>query len=155
MKPLFFKSYIELIKNSENSTLFKSFYWEKDDWTVFDILDDWDLSCAFYVSSILKIFNLVNDVHLTVNSTIKDMFDNWWKETEVWNLPIWSVILWNEREFDDWVHTHVWFYLWDWFAISNDLITKQIKKHSYNYDSTRNISKVFFNDKLNDKYYIR
>ena len=56
----------------------------------------WARFLRFFVSSILKIFSLVDFPHATVNVTLKDMAKNGWRETK--KLKPGDVLLWEEKK---------------------------------------------------------
>src|SRR3989304_622296 len=77
---LYFKSYLQLIRNSVGSKMFRNFYVKTSDRGQFDALDDGENSCAFYVSSILTIFKKISGIHGRVSSVVNDMKKSGWAE---------------------------------------------------------------------------
>jgi len=59
------KTFLKMIENSIGANLWKNNYGEKNG-KIIDLTQNGYLSCAFFVSSILKIFDLVSGIHLTV-----------------------------------------------------------------------------------------
>ena len=90
MKLLTYKNYLEVIKKSEKSEMFRSL-WVKDQGEEKDILKDGQIACAYYVSSILKIFDLISNPHATVSGTVRDMINSGWRETN--ELKIGNVLI--------------------------------------------------------------
>ncbi|USN97251.1 MAG: hypothetical protein H6799_02650 [Candidatus Nomurabacteria bacterium] len=121
MKRLWFKSYLEVISNSINSNLFRSFFVEEDG-VERDIFNDGELSCAYYVSSILLLFGQQEKPHATVSSTIKDIVNHGWKEVDDKSKILsGDVIIWEAIEFDEEpgiLHPHIGFYVGDNKAVS-------------------------------------
>ena len=74
-----FPSYIKAIENSVGSNMFRNLYFRIGD-EVVDVLDDGDLSCAIYVTTILYIFGLIKERHTTVVATIEDILKLGWYE---------------------------------------------------------------------------
>ena len=70
--PLTCKSYVAVIKNSIGTKMFRNFYAEINGQKK-DVLENGELSCAFFASAILHLFQLIKEPHRTVASTIKDM----------------------------------------------------------------------------------
>ena len=118
MKLLPKKTYLQMIQNSVGSSLFKNLYAESDGKEV-DILKNGDLSCAFFVSTILNHFKLVDGPHATVDGLVRDMKKNGWKQTD--SLEKGGVVVWEAVvQSDGAEHTHIGFYMGGNTAISNN-----------------------------------
>ncbi len=143
MKQLLQQSYISMIKNSIWTKMFRNNFFEID-WKNIDILKNWSDSCAYFVSSVLKIFALIENIHVTVDGTVKDILKYWWEEYKWKEIPIWAILVW---EVNHW-HKHIWFYVWNNKSISNSSSKKGIVKHSRDYNSKRNIEKIYVNSIL-------
>ncbi len=69
----FFKTYFAMIQGSVGSNQYRHLYVQ----TVIgprDVIENGDLACAYFVSSILTLFRLTKGrVHTTVNETIRDL----------------------------------------------------------------------------------
>lgn len=116
-KILDYQNYLKTIKTSEGSKMFRNFY-VLNDGKKRDILENGKLSCARYVSSILKLFDLISETHATVNGTTKDMLKNEWKPTK--KLIPGNILIWEEKEgCDGALHQHLGFYLGTNKAISH------------------------------------
>jgi len=117
---LIYQNYLEMIKASENSEMFRHVYVLNNNKKK-DILENGELSCAYYVSCILKIFNLIDSKispHSTVGGTIKNMLDNDWKVTK--KLTAGNILIWEDGlGTDKKMHSHLGFYLGKNRAISN------------------------------------
>ena len=150
-KILTYKNYLKTIKNSENAKMFQSVF-VLDNAKERDILRKGELSCAYYVSSILKLFDLISCQHATVKSTIEDMKENNWKETK--KMKPGNVLVWEEKEFkNNEKHFHIGFYLGNKIAISNSEKKKVISAHHYTYGTenkkpVRKIINIFTHDKI-------
>lgn len=108
-KILDYQNYLETIKASEGSKMFRNFY-VLNDGKKRDILKNGQLSCARYVSSILRLSNLISETHATISGTIKDMFKNEWEPTK--ELTSGNVLVWEEKKgVDGILHQHIGFYL--------------------------------------------
>lgn len=70
--PLIYETYLKLIDNSVGTNMFRTMYASVNDIKQ-DVMRNGDLSCAFFVSSILKMFDWIEKVHATVDNTIKDL----------------------------------------------------------------------------------
>ena len=143
------KSYLSFAKANVDSNMFRKLYFNDHKKNI-DILEDGNLSCAFFVSSVLKIFDLIKKTHTTVNGTIKDMENCGWKNIKkptpgciiVWN----NNMLKNKKD-----HKHIGIYLGQNKAISNssEKKTPQIKKYNY-----QEIEKILWNKKINSLNYV-
>lgn len=146
IKALKFKTYVTFIKNSINSKIFRNSF-ANIDGEVRDILENGKLSCAFYVCSVLKIFDLISDMHATVDGAIKDLEKNDWYEIE--NLKPGAILVW-ERSGINAGHRHIGFYLGDDKAVSNGTKKRKIIKHHFKYKNKRKIEKILWCDKLDN-----
>lgn len=141
------ESYLAMIKNSQNSEMFKNL-WAKVDGEVQDITQNGNLSCAFYVSSVLYLFKLISNIHATVDGTLKDLEKSGW--TEIANPQIGSVLVWAEKDFGlGEKHKHIGFYLGNDMAISNSSQKGQPIEHKFQKYDDRKIEKILGHQILN------
>lgn len=112
----------------------------KQDGKIFNAMEDGDLSCAFYVSSLLKIFNLIKDVHGTVSGTVKDIEDSGW--IKVATPSPGDVLIWEADEKSE-LHKHIGFYVGKNIAISNSSTKKRVIKHNWTYGETRKFEAIY------------
>lgn len=148
------RSYLRTIENSVGSNLFRSLYYHIDGNSI-DVLDDGDLSCATYVTSILYLFDLIKERHTTVNETVRDIEESgWYNITEP---KKGAIILWGFKKKDDGTqgkHRHVGFYIDSDTAISNDSDTRVVIKHHPTYgtlpngEARRDILAFYWHDAL-------
>lgn len=108
-----------------------------------DILQKGDLSCAYYVSSILKIFDLISSPHATVRGTLEDMAKKGWhsgKKLKPGNVLVWEAIRFSNGS----THQHLGFYLGNNKAMSNSLKkgTPAIHHFTYGRQAKRKIIKI-------------
>lgn len=106
------KNLLTFINGSIGTNLFRSYYLNG-----IDILDEGDLSCAFYVSSLLRMVDLIEKPHCTVSGTISDMeLSGWYKirKPKVGCVVVWEPIIQNGS-----YHKHIGFYIGDNQAVSN------------------------------------
>lgn len=131
VQPLRLETYLQVIRNSVGSNLFRNCYalvnGEKR-----DITRDGDLSCAFFVSSLLTVFKLIKEVHATVEGTVKDLETSGWQQTTTPKPG--DVIVWakqtDERGED---HGHIGFCVSEKEAISNNSQTGTPALHPLDY----------------------
>lgn len=121
-----FLSLISVIKNSEKSQLFKHLYLTKHNKNI-DILKNGRLSCAVFVTSVLKMFDLVQSRHATVSGAVQDLLISGWELT---NAPqVGCVLVWESQK----QHKHIGFYLGKKIAMSNDSKLRHPIKHHWTY----------------------
>jgi len=104
-----------------------------------------ELSCAYYVSCILKIFNLIDSKispHSTVSGIIKNMMDNGWSATK--KLTLGNILVWEKKS----GHEHLGFYLGKDNAISNCSNKKTPIIHHYTYNNKRKIIKILTHEMI-------
>lgn len=122
--------------------MFRNFYLELDD-NVFDATKNGELSCAFYVSGLLVIFQLIKTIHGTVDGTIKDLEESGWVKT---NQPTpGSVIIWEATLNGEDCNEHIGFYVGRDKAISNSSTKKKIIMHNWTYDNIRKVKAIYSN----------
>ena len=123
-----------------------------------DICQDGNLSCAYFVSNILKQFNLISAWSVNVWSTEKLLLQKWRKiidkDTQYDQIPIWSILVYEWWFGVDGFHTHVGFVIWDEMVVSNnsrqetqtDQEIRTITEHHYTYNWTREITNIYTYD---------
>ena len=147
--PLVFDTYLVVIKNSIGSKLFRNFY-AKVGGKKTDIMRNGELSCAFYVSSVLTLLKLIKEVHGTVDSTIKDLKESGWKKI---NKPkIGSILVWEKIDFGDGdIHKHIGFFIGRNKAISNSYKLGYPIEHSWNFNTKRRVDAILWNPKIHSE----
>lgn len=146
-----------MIQNSPGSRLFRhSYMLVKGRKT--DILKNGELSCSFFVSSLLSLspsLKLIqNPPHSTVVGTIKDMKRMGWKEAK--KLRPGSVILWESLAKNGHVKSgnkHLGFYIGGNKAVSNSSKARTPIIHHVTFGQikgkpVRRIEEIFWNKKL-------
>ncbi len=140
---VFSDNYLALIKNSVGSALFKNCYAEIENKRL-DLTKNGKFSCAYFVSFVLKYFDLIKKGHLTVDGLIRDMSSSNWIKRKYHNLKSvkeGSVLLWEEVD----SNKHVGFYIGKGRAISTNPKTGKVAIHSFNYGGKRNVEYVLWN----------
>ncbi len=126
------KTYIKAIENSVGSKIFNSIFVRfKDSGEEKDILDDGDASCAYFVSGILAIFQLMDRPHATVGTVQKLLAENKeWKIVDVNEIEAGDVIFWKKITYENGdSNAHAGFALSDLEAVSTDYRTRMVFKH--------------------------
>jgi hypothetical protein len=135
LKILIYQNYLQIIKASQGSQMFRHLYVLENNKKK-DVLKNGELSCAYYVSSILKIFDLISQPHATVKSTIKDMLKSGWRPTK--KLKPGNVLIWQEKKYaNSQFHQHLGFYLGQNKAMSHRHEKKMPIVHHFTYGQTK------------------
>ena len=143
MKLFLRDTYLAMIRNSVGSSLFRTLYAEVGGEKK-DILRDGDLSCAFFVSSILHHFSLVKGVHATVAGLTRDLEDSGWQVTTTPREG--AVVIWApEIQKSGEAHPHAGFYLSESEAISHSDVARTPVVHSL---TARSISAMYTHEFL-------
>lgn len=153
---ILFDSYLQAIKNSVGSNLFRNLYALVDGQRM-DIYKDGGLSCPVFLSSILYLYKLSFDVHGTVGGTLKDMEKFGWHIIE--DVRPGAILLWEAKATEDPTndiypsHRHLGFYIGDSKAISTSARARQPIEHHWTYGEengkpTRKIEAIYWHDKL-------
>ncbi len=153
--PILFDTYIAVIKNSVGSKMFRNSY-AKINGKKSDLLKNGELSCAFFVSSVLALFPLFELIkyppHSTVDGTQKDLQQSGWQRIK--KPKIGSIIVWEKNHNS---HKHIGFYIGNDKTISNNKKRKTPAVHHWTYGvkkdrPVRKIEAIFYNKKLNMIY---
>ena len=141
-----FDTYLAVIKNSVGSKLFHNLY-VKASGKKIDATQNGELSCAFYVSSILTLFKFVKEIHGTVRGTIKDLEKFGWRE--VTEPEIGCVLVWEEAVLgDESAHEHIGFFMGNGKAISNSSKLGYPVEHSWDFNGKRKVKMILWSPKL-------
>jgi hypothetical protein len=114
-----YKSYVAAIKNSIGTRAFRQLYmYDKDADRVVEVLQNGNLSCAYFVSSTLHHFGLLDNFRVNVEETATAMKAQGWQTIKK---PVpGSVIVWNKMYFKKSKkrHGHIGFFVGPHRAIS-------------------------------------
>jgi hypothetical protein len=125
---LIFKTYLQMVQNAPGSRMFRNLYVDGQD----DVMKDGAYSCAFFVSSVLTLFRQNSGFHGTIQSTLADMLDHGWEETDAADLQPGDILVWEPWEFEGQEHEHLGFYLGNGRAVSTSYKAKEVVDHSAN-----------------------
>ncbi|MBI2003575.1 MAG: hypothetical protein HYS78_01165 [Parcubacteria group bacterium] len=144
-------SYLKTIENSIGSKLFRNLYFKKGSQKI-DVLQNGNLSCAVFVSWILKNFNLIKEGHTTVDGTIKDLKKSGWRKIK--KPKVGTILIWEEKIYSDGPHKHIGFFTGKEKAISNSYKLKIPIKHHWTFGikngkPVRKVTEIWWNKKLN------
>lgn len=152
VEPLFFENYIMFIRSSINSEIFQKFYCSVNGKKT-EVLDNGRLSCAVFVTFILKLFSLVSDIQITVHRAMDDMIKSGWHEIR--EPRVGAVIVWAEKQSEKdaesdiqaSVHKHIGFYIGNGQAVSNSSLAQSPALHAWDF---RPVHSILWHDKLED-----
>jgi len=144
--PLIFDTYLGIIRNSVGSKLFCNFY-AKINGKKTDIMCNGELSCAFYVSSVLALFKFIGEVHRTVDSTIKDLKASGYKR--IIKPKVGSILVWEKVDFgNNNIHKHIGFFIGGGKAVSNSYKLGHPVVHNWNFNNKRKVDMILWNPKI-------
>jgi hypothetical protein len=132
------ESYLAFINNSVGTKAYRTFMVKKDG-RKFDILKNGDLSCAFFVSSVLYLCQRVSKPSFTVAGTVKRMMKRGAKRVPLNKLKPGDVLVWLPREEKTGSHNHIGFYVGGNQAVSNNDKKKAVIKHDFEFNGKRKI----------------
>lgn len=144
-KPSFLlkKNLLFIAKSAIGTKMFRKLYFSIGGKKI-DVLRDGDLSCAFFVSSLLKILGLIGEIHTTVSETEKDMVRHGWrtiKKPEPTAVIIYAPKISRSGE----THKHIGIYFGENKVISNRDFVRGPKIDKWNY---RPVEKILWHKKL-------
>lgn len=132
-KRLIKRSYLQMIKNSVRTKMFRNLFVVDEKGRKIDALRNGDVACAFFVSGILKIFSLITWPHATCDSTVRDMLENGWRRTK--KLKPGYVLFWERNKNG---RKHLGFYIGNNKAISNSSKKGYPVIHHFTYGKNKN-----------------
>ncbi len=111
------ETYLALIRNSAGTTLFRNAYATRNG-KRFDIFENGNLSCAFFVTTILTIVELIPRPYTHVWKTEEEMKRAGWKKIS--KPKVGAVLVWASKANDSGeTHRHIGFFLGKDKAMSN------------------------------------
>ena len=142
---LYHRTYLQLLKNSVGTTMFRNFYVRTPEMGEFDALDNGSNSCAFYVSGVLVIFKKLEAVHGTIASTIQDLNKSGWQKVpHEADMQPGDVLVWEARKFPDGTYGHIGFALEDGQAVSTSWTEGKVVTHDLHFgDANRAITQIY------------
>lgn len=129
-----------MIRHSVGSNMFRNLYMSHDGSDSWDAMQDGQLSCAFYVSAVLTLFQLADHVHGLVDRTVDDLERRGWQAVSEPSPG--DVIVWKPADEAGELHPHIGFYIGQDQAVSNSTTRQQISQHHYTYNNSRTIDLI-------------
>lgn len=108
-------NYLAMINGSVGTRMFQHLYVKNQAGETEDVMSAGELSCAYYVSSLLCLFGMIDRPHATVATTVQRMIESGSWERVAVSEPG-DVVQWPEN--DD-GHSHIGFVASDTECISN------------------------------------
>jgi hypothetical protein len=145
---LLLDTYLALIRNSVGTKMFQenyAFYEGKRQ----NLVEGGNLSCAYYVTFLLKGLGLIDELHLTVTGTEQALQKHGWKHTT--KLKPGAIVTWESEEFDDGPHKHIGFFIGNKRAVSTSFKTQTVIEHSADFEGKRRIESMYWHPKLDSK----
>jgi hypothetical protein len=141
VEKLYYETYIQMIKDSVGTNMFRHL-WAKKPITKkkFDAVDDGYNSCAYFVSSLVKVFGKIDGFHATVEKTVEALKLSGWNKTE--DPKPGDIVIWEAQRFKDGLHKHIGFYIDNDHAISNSWTKKVPVEHDLYFNNQRGIELV-------------
>jgi len=139
---LYHKTYLQLIRNSVGSQMFRNFYLQMPDGKEIDVMGDGNTSCAFFVTSVLVLFGKLARIHGTVQVTVNDLKEKAWQEVAAADMQPGDVIVWEAQELDKEWHAHIGFYIGNGRAVSTSAQKREVAEHDVQFDGNRAITTV-------------
>lgn len=130
------ESLVKALENSVGSRLFNSLLVRfSDSEQVKDILNDGELSCAYFVSSLLVMHGLLGETHTTVANLRQVLTENpKWQEVPLESVEAGDVVFYKKRTFADGSgNAHVGFAVGKTDAVSTDYKKKAVSQHKLDY----------------------
>lgn len=130
-----------MAKNSLGSKMFQTLLAEREKEKV-NILKGGDVSCAYFVSILLKIFDLVETPHATVSGLEKDLLKSGWSKTQ--DMLPGTILIWESaKQAEDEAHEHVGIYIGNDKAISNSYKELTPVEHHVTFDTKRKVRAIY------------
>ncbi len=145
-KPIFLlrPTYLAAIKGSVDARMFRESHFKirgKD----IEVLEHGNLACAFYVSSLLKIFDLISELHTTVNAVEKDLLTSGWKDIPTPRIGCVVIYSLKVTSPNGKAHRHLGFYIGGGTVIDNNALKGAPMRHRWKY---RPVERLLWHPKL-------
>ena len=123
-----FRTYLAMVVGAVGSNQYRTLYVRSPE-GLKDVIDDGDLACAYFVSSILTLCGLMNDgVHTTVDETIRDLESSGWEKIYV--LRPGCIVVWGKKFRSVGPgHRHIGFSIGEGTVVSNDFFSGSPRQH--------------------------
>lgn len=139
------KSFMAIVQNSVGSRSWQNFHAAVDG-VEQDVLRGGELSCAYFASSILATFGMIDRSHATVLTIIEKLPEYDWHQVD--QPKPGDLLVWENVKIGNESHSHIGFYIGDDQAISNSSKQKVPIKHDWLFrdDEPRRITSIWHRD---------
>lgn len=121
------ENFLLSVRNSIGSQMFRTYLDKEGN----DVLHNGDLSCAYFISSIMLIHGLIDRPHFTVSGTLFAMKNAGWEKIKT--LKVGSIVVWGSVRQNGSNHKHLGVYIGDQQAISNRSSLGMPGEHALHY----------------------
>lgn len=135
------ENYRAMIRNAPGTAMFRSLY-ARSGRMKKDILRRGGLSCAYFVSSVLKQFGLIRQLHATINGTVRDLLWSGHRPLRTRRLKLGDVLVWAPSH-DSQGHEHIGFSLGGTQAVSTSAARRMVVRHHWTYRGKREVLAIF------------
>jgi len=125
VSPLRFPTYLSMVEGSIGTRMFSRGY-ARVNGKKTEILNKGELSCAWFVSSVLVTFGYIRSSHSVVESTVHDLIASGWVSIKKPRLG--AIIIWEKNGNG---HAHIGFYIGNNECISNSTVRGVPAKHHW------------------------
>ncbi|MCA9362962.1 hypothetical protein KC851_01455 [Candidatus Kaiserbacteria bacterium] len=122
------KTYLDFVNNSVGTAAYRNVHIDRQAGGQIDVTDNGDLSCAYFVSSVLRHFHLIEGgFYTTIDFTVEDMLRSGWVESLRPAAGV--VVVWSSKMCSDGPHRHIGICVDCEWAVSNCPVGRSPRKH--------------------------
>ena len=123
-------TYLAVIRNSVGTKMFRNSCGRAAGRAV-DLTRGGRLSCAFFVTSVLRIFGLIKEQHTTVGGAVRDLEQSGWRPVKTARPG--DILVWEAVVGQDGNHEHIGFLIAPGVAVSNSTRARLPAEHHWTY----------------------
>lgn len=131
-------TYLAAVEGSVGTRMFRRLYLRRGKRRV-DVTDDGRVSCAYFVSGLLKMFGLLAEAHATVDGTLRDMGTSGWKKVREPRPG--AILLWEPANHGGTVNRHLGFSVGGGEAVSNSTRYRAVRRHHWTFGESGGVPK--------------
>jgi|GEM_PF-1316494 len=141
------KSYLTAVRRSVDSLQYRNLYMEDESGNVIDILEDGNLSCAYYVTSVAHQFDLISGIRTWVSEAVDELHRCGWHTIATPREG--AILVYKERQTQSGsYHKHIGFKLDGVLAISHHDSVRRPRIHHETDLGLREIEQVLWHEAL-------
>lgn len=124
-------TYLHIIRSSVGTPMFRQCFFNIRGRRS-EVLGNGKLACAFFVSSVLKIFDLISELHTTVDETERDLFRNGWQRIS--RPRVGCIVIYKPQKFPSGeIHRHIGFYIGNGYVVDNNSVRRSPGMRRWNF----------------------